>query len=811
MSDSAERLRQELQAARDTIAGLQARLENREETHRLATLELEENRSALLFMLEDLENARKKIEQSHKEWVDALDVVKDPIFMHDREYRILRCNRAYQKCAGVPFREIIGRPYYEIFPRSDGPLPCCLRAMEKAATEEEEVLVDGVIYRSRAFPINDEHGAYLYSVHILDDVTDSRRAEKMLQENEQNYRTLADSAPALIWASGTDHLCNYFNRPWLEFTGRTLEQELGNGWAAGVHPDDLRHCLDVYNSAFERREPFSMEYRLRRHDGEYRWMRDDGCPRYDSDGNFIGYLGYLMDITGRRQAEQALRESEETYRSLFENALNGIAHCRMIFDGGAPVDIEYIRVNPGFEKMTGLKGVEGRRISEFIPGYDRDNPESLEVFGRVARTGEPARWEHYLAALGKWFSFSIYSPAQDEIIIVSDNITERKKAEIALNHANRALAALSAVNRSLVHASDEGELLRSICRSIVEQHGYRMAWVGYAQHDESRSVKIMASAGYDEGYLDTINVSWAETERGMGPTGRAIRSGTTQLCQDFANDLRHLPWRDAALKRGYAASIALPLANGEVFGALTVYADEVNAFSPAEVGLLEEMAGDMAFGVRALHTRQERDLALEQNRRQLAQLQSNLEETVRAIATIVELRDPYTAGHQARVADLAAAIAKQMGLSDDRVHGVHLAGVLHDLGKIQVPAEILSKPGRLSEVEHSLIKVHPQAGYDILKGIDFPWPIAQMVVQHHERLDGSGYPQGLKGDDILFEACILGVADVVESMSSHRPYRPGWGVEAALEEITRQRGVQFDPHVVDACVALFREAGYSFP
>jgi len=241
-----------------------------------------------------------------------------------------------------------------------------------------------------------------------------------------------------------------------------------------------------------------------------------------------------------------------------------------------------------------------------------------------------------------------------------------------------------------------------------------------------------------------------------------------------------------------------------------VYADEVNAFTPGEVSLLEEMANDLAFGVRALHTRQERDLALQQSRQHLDQLRDSLEDTVRAIANIIEIRDPYTAGHQSRVADLAVAIAKQMGLPDEQVHGIHLAGVVHDLGKIQVPAEILSKPGKISDIEHSFIKTHAQAGYDILKDIDFPWPIAQMVLQHHERLDGSGYPQGLKGKAILLEARILSVADVVEAMSSHRPYRVGLGIEAALEEITRQRGTHFDPQVVDACLALFREHGYSF-
>jgi PAS domain S-box-containing protein len=508
-------------------------------------------------MLEDLENARKKIEQAHQEWMAALDVVDDPIFLHDKEFRILRCNKAYRQRAGIPFSEIIGRPYYEIFPKTGAPLPCCLRAMEKAE-EEEEVTVGEMIYRSRSFSVHDEQGGHLYSVHILEDIT---------------------------------------------------------------------------------------------------------------------------------------------------------AH---------------------------------------------------------------------------------------------------KRAEVSLAHANRALAALGAVNRSLVHVDDEMELLQSICRVIVEQRGYRMAWVGYAQHDEEKSIKVMAHAGHEQGYFDAVRPTWVEDEYGMVPSGRAIRSGKTQLCQDIANDPAYRSWRDAALGRGYLSSVALPLANGEAFGVLAVYAEEANAFTHGEVYLLEEMADDLAFGVRSLHARRERDAALEQNRRQLAQLQGNLDDTVRAIARIVEMRDPYTAGHQASVADLAAAIAKQMGLPDEQVHGIHLAGVLHDLGKIQIPAEILSKPGRLNDIEYSLIKYHPQAGYDILKGIDFPWPVAQMVLQHHERLDGSGYPQGLKGEQIIPEARILCVADVVEAISAHRPYRPGFGVDAALEEITGQRGILYDPQVVDACLTLFREKGYKF-
>jgi PAS domain S-box-containing protein/putative nucleotidyltransferase with HDIG domain len=400
----------------------------------------------------------------------------------------------------------------------------------------------------------------------------------------------------------------------------------------------------------------------------------------------------------------------------------------------------------------------------------------------------------------------------DGVLSSGDDVTERRQAETARAQANRALTSLSAVNHALVHAGNEGELLQRICEAIVAQRGYSMAWVGYKQDDADKSIKIMARAGNDEGYLDALQLSWAQSEHGMGVSGRAIRSGATQCCQNIATDPHYSLWREAALQRAYAACIALPLAkyNGEVFGILHVYACEVNAFSSEEIALLEEMADDLAFGVRSLHVRSERDLAYEQIQQQLQQLQSSLDDTVRAIATIVEMRDPYTSGHQLRVADLAQAIARQLGLPDDQVRAIHLAGVLHDLGKIQIPAEILAKPGKLSEIEFGLIKTHPQTGFEILKGIAFPWPIAQMVLQHHERLDGSGYPQGLKGDQIILGARILSVADVVEAISAHRPYRPGLGLDVALAEISKLRGIHFDPLVVDACLALFGDQPFQF-
>ena len=206
----------------------------------------------------------------------------------------------------------------------------------------------------------------------------------------------------------------------------------------------------------------------------------------------------------------------------------------------------------------------------------------------------------------------------------------------------------------------------------------------------------------------------------------------------------------------------------------------------------------------------ERKRAEEEVRQSLAKLRKAMGGIIKASARMVETRDPYTAGHQKRVADLARSIAQEMSLPGNTVDGIRTAAVIHDLGKIAIPSEILSKPTNLSKKEFDLIKTHPQVGYDILKDIDFPWPIARIVFEHHERIDGSGYPNGLTGEKLLIESRILAVADVIEAMASHRPYRPAPGIDKALEEISRNSGILYDPHVVNVCLKLFREKEFSF-
>lgn len=802
MKDPAEELRTELQAAKRTISELLLQTAAQEHGGRQNEQDLEKSRSAMLFMLEDLEKARKQIELAHQEWMAALDAIDDPVFLHDGEFRILRANRAYQKRAGISFNELIGRPYYEVFPRTGNPLPGCLRAMEKGQDgEEEEITFDDRIYRSRAFPVHNEHTEYLYSVHSLEDVTE------------------------------------------------------------------------------------------------------------------------------RTRAENAMRDSEERYRALFETMLNGFAYCRMLYQDGRPVDFIYLDVNTAFEKHTGLKNVTGKCVSEVVPGIRESDPQLFEIYGRVSAGGAPEQFETYVASLKMWFFVSVYCPKPEHFVAVFDviterklaeealrtealrrrilmdssrdgiaivnqqhqvveansrfaemlgytqeellglhtwdyeanlneaeirarfsdisnanvtietrhrrkdgavydaevsisgtvvggepmvftvtrDITERKQQEFAMQRANHALRTISAGNQALIHAVDEQLLLQEMCEVAVQIGGYRMAWIGYARNDATKSIEQMAQAGFEMGCPNLSPLTWSDSRTEACPAGDAIIRRNTRVVQDILSDTDANPWRAHASTYGYASCIALPLLDGErAFGVLVLFDAKVNIFDEDEVKLLEEMAGDLAFGILTLRIKMA-------HREHEQRLQKNMLQTVEAIASIVEMRDPYTAGHQVRVADLARAIARQMGLTEEEQQVIHLAGVVHDLGKIRVPAEILSKPGRLNEIEYSLIRMHPQAGYDILKSIDFSWPIAEMVLQHHERMDGSGYPQGLQGNDILLGARILCVADVMEAMSSHRPYRPGLGNDAALGEIMRGKDSNYDPAVVDACVALFKEKGYEFP
>jgi putative nucleotidyltransferase with HDIG domain len=389
--------------------------------------------------------------------------------------------------------------------------------------------------------------------------------------------------------------------------------------------------------------------------------------------------------------------------------------------------------------------------------------------------------------------------------------TTHKEVEKELQRVTQTLETFSACHKVLIRATEKSELLKKICQAIVDVGGYKMAWVGIACQDSEKTVRPLAKAGDEDGFLSQVNITWSDAGKSHCPTGKAIVSRKPVVINNILNNPDNMPWRGEALKRAYGSMIALPLiSNGGTFGALTIFAEESDAFQQDDVNHLMDLAGNLVYGIVALHTRTARHRAEIEVKKNLNKLQQTLGAIIQVLEKTVEVRDPYTAGHQRRVADLARSIASEMGFSQDRIDGIRIAGIIHDIGKIYVPAEILSKPRRLTTYEFNLVKTHSQVGYDILKSIEFPWPVANIVLQHHERLNGSGYPNKLMHDNILIEARILGVSDVVEAMASHRPYRPALGLDAALKEIADHKGSLYDSEVVEICTRLFREKMFDF-
>ncbi len=502
----------------------------------------------------ELEDSHRVLAQAYRDWKDSIDAIGEPIFLHDAEYRILRANRAYTQCAGMPLEAILGKPYWQVFPLADGPLAGCATARSegKAQATGDELQHRGRSYVSRGFPVL-ENGDYRYSVHILED------------------------------------------------------------------------------------------------------------------------------------------------------------------------------------------------------------------------------------------------------------ITERVQMTESLRRENRARRIVSASNQTLIRAVDEELLAQRICDIVTGIGEYRMAFVAARDVGNRQRIVFRAASGVELERLHELNLDWlSETS-----VARCLRSGEPQVTQT----LRTQSQSEAAWlheRFGCDSVLALPLTYDQVTsGALVICSAAERDFNAEEQELLSELAADLAFGLVALRSDDARRYAEHQRLQLLEKLESTLENTVQAMAAALEARDPYTAGHQRRVAELAATIARDLGLPAEEVEAVRMAGILHDIGKIYVPAEILSKPGQLIPIEFELVKTHVDVSYDILKAIDFPWPVAEIVYQHHERLDGSGYPRGLKGDEILPGSRILAVADVIEAMGTHRPYRPGLSIDAALEEIAAKRGSHFDAAVVDVCLKLFREKGYA--
>lgn len=388
---------------------------------------------------------------------------------------------------------------------------------------------------------------------------------------------------------------------------------------------------------------------------------------------------------------------------------------------------------------------------------------------------------------------------------VKRDVTQRMKAEERVRKLTRLYATLSRINETIVRAENREALFPSVCEGAVSAGRSALAWIGLV--DEATGVVRPACwYGADDDYVKGLRIRVDDALEESGPTGTAVRANRVSYVNDYAADARVLPWRAEALRRGLRGAAALPLrAAGKAIGALTLYVDRPDFFDQDQLKLLEEIASDLSYALDGFEREGMRRRAEEGREAAQRKLRKALEDSVQAVASTTEVRDPYTAGHQRRVARLASAIAVEMGLPESQVDGIRFGCLIHDIGKLCVPAEILSRPTQLLSLELEMIRAHAQVGYEIVKDIEFPWPVARMILQHHERLDGSGYPSGLRGGDVITEARVLAVADVVEAMSSHRPYRAALGLDAALSEILAGRGVRYDAIAVDACVRLLRD------
>ena len=632
------------------------------------------------------------------------------------------------------------------------------------------------------------------------DITERIQAQEAIRQEKDKAQKYLDIAEVMIVALNKEGEITLVNQKGASILGYQIEELIGKNWfdtflPRREHESGKKKYIELITGKTDVSDHF--EETIVTRSGEERIIDWHGTPLRDEEKHTIGILSSGEDITERIQAQEAIRQEQEKAQKYLDVA--GVIMLALNKKG----DITLI--NQKGNQVLGYQGNELTGANWFDTCLPERNRKEVKGVFRKLMTGDIEPVEYYespiLTSSGEertiaWYNTVLRDKKGNSIGTLSsgEDITEHMREEQLLDILNQAAVSMETAHTPQDVIKVVGEGLKQInisCMLFLLDETQSKLIIKYMSHEPAilnAAEKLLGVSYRDFSFhIDAVDVCQEVIRKKKTIYEESSKRILQQVFPKFAEIL------SMKIKKSHRVEKS-------TFAPLVVDNQVIGIFSMQSLDLIQE---DIPIVTAFTH-----QLAGAWNKTRLLQdLRKTVDGTIHTIAATVEARDPYTAGHQKRVADLAAAIASDMGLASDRVEGIKMAGVIHDLGKVQIPAEILSKPGKISELEYKIIQTHPQVGFDLLKEIEFPWPIDQMILQHHEMMDGSGYPQGLKGDEILLEARILAVADMVEAMASHRPYRPAHGIEKALKQIRQNKGTLLDPKVVDACLMVFKE-GY---
>ena len=505
----------------------------------------------------------------------------------------------------------------------------------------------------------------------------------------------------------------------------------------------------------------------------------------------------------RKKADQARQESETRFQQMAELLPQGIFECNR--DGFITYANQQAALMFGFPYFY--------RHIHFLEVFGEDQRERmLQKLQAVVNGSTTGQHEYHLARQdGSVFPALIRSSPVTKngqvigILGAIVDITEFKQVEQKLQRSNRFLRATSRCNLALVHAADSQSLFNEICSTLVEENGYRFAWIGLFEEDErgAPAIKPVANAGLSGISLTTVNPTCGLSLLDCSPMLEAIQSKEPVVIEDIITDIRCQVCREEAVIQNLKSLISLPLIySGKIFGGITVYASHQDSFSPDEIKVLQEMSSDVAFGIHTLQVRTDRDQAITRLEEVNRELSEAYDATLQGWSKALELRERETAGHSQRVVKLTLALAEKMGIPEKQFNDIRWGAYLHDIGKIGIPDAILLKPGKLTEDEWSVMRLHPEYAYKLVSSIPFLKNAAEIPHLHHERWNGSGYPFQLKGEAIPLAARIFAVVDVWDALTYDRPYRLAWSANESKKYLCENAGTLFDPEIIPIFLEL---------